>query len=123
MAARVLIADDAAPIRQLVTTLLLLEGFEVVGEARDGIEAVSLAKELRPDVVVLDISMPRLGGLEAIPLILEASPGTQIVMLSALATDHLKAQALELGAIDFLEKRAIADEIVAAVQSAADPPE
>jgi two-component system chemotaxis response regulator CheY len=117
-AGRVVLADDAASIRQLVATLVGLEGFEVVGEAQNGLEAVSLVEEHLPDVIVLDISMPRLSGLEAIPLIRRGSPGTKIVMLSAFATDDMRAQALALGASDFLEKRAIADEIVPALRRA-----
>jgi DNA-binding NarL/FixJ family response regulator len=117
-AGRVVLADDAAPIRQLVATLIGLEGFEVVGEARNGLEAVELAEAHLPDVIVLDISMPRLGGLDAIPLIRRGSPGTRIIMLSAFATEEMKARALALGAFDFLEKRTIADVIVAAVRRA-----
>lgn len=81
---RVIVADDAAGMRELMHTLLSLEpDFEVVGQARDGVEAVELVAELQPDLVVIDISMPVMDGLEAIERIRAISPTTRVAVLSA----------------------------------------
>lgn len=80
---RVIVADDAAGMRELMHTLLSLEpDFEVVGQARDGFEAVELVTELQPDLVVIDISMPVMDGLEAIERIRAVSPATRVAVLS-----------------------------------------
>ncbi len=80
----VIVADDAAGIRELMRTLLSLEpDFEVVGQASDGFEAVELVTELQPDLVVIDISMPVMDGLEAIERIRAVSPATRVAVLSA----------------------------------------
>lgn len=80
---RVVVADDAAGIRALLRTLLSLEpDFDVVGQAGDGAEAVDLVAKLHPDLIVIDVSMPVMSGLEAISAIRAISPGTRVVVLS-----------------------------------------
>ena len=80
---RVIVADDEAGIRELMRTLLSLEpDFEVVGQAGDGVEAVELVSALRPDLVVIDISMPVMDGIEAIERIRQVSPSTRVAVLS-----------------------------------------
>lgn len=105
---RVLLVDDDVDIRHLVG-LYLGRGdlFEIVGEANDGIEAVELAEQLQPDVVILDVMMPRMSGHEAIPELLAVSPASMIVMLSALAADGQEAPALNAGAFAYVEKTTI----------------
>ena len=102
---RVLIADDVPDLRMLLRLALERTGrFSVVGEAADGAQAVELATEHAPDLVVLDLSMPVLDGLEALPLIHEGAPNAQVVVLSGFAATKMEAQALAAGAVAYLEK-------------------
>jgi signal transduction histidine kinase/CheY-like chemotaxis protein len=104
-ALRVLIVDDTPDIRFLLTTALgALGGFDVVGEAENGAEAVRLAEALHPDAVLLDLAMPVMDGLQATPLIHERSPETRIVILSGFSKEGMETEALQLGACAFLEK-------------------
>jgi len=96
---RVLLVDDLADIRLVMRLLLEADGrADVVGEASDGAEAVRLAAELRPDAVVLDLRMPGMDGVQALPLIRDASPGTVVVALSALPVSPMTDRAISLGA-------------------------
>ena len=96
---RVLLVDDLPDIRLVMRLLLEADGrAEVVGEAADGEEAVRLAAELHPDAVVLDLRMPGLDGVSALPLIRDASPGTVVVALSALPVGPMTDRAVDLGA-------------------------
>lgn len=108
---RVIVADDEANVRDVLRMSLQLDdGFVVAAEARDGEEAIRLVGDERPDIVVLDLRMPGIGGLDAIPRIREASPETQIVVLSALPEAEMGGQAIAAGADGYLEKgRAMAD--------------
>ena len=101
---RVLIADDVADIRRLVRMCLDPERFEIVGEASDGQEACDLAKQEKPDVIVLDLSMPVMDGLQAIPEIRRDSPDSKILVLSGFAADVMSSQAIDLGADGYMEK-------------------
>lgn len=101
---RVLIADDAPDIRLLLRMYLTDTRLEVVGEATNGAEAVEMAGAEKPDAVILDLAMPVMDGLEAIPLIKEASPGTKIVVLSGFDADRMAERALGLGAETYLQK-------------------
>jgi two-component system, chemotaxis family, protein-glutamate methylesterase/glutaminase len=105
---RVLIVDDSTFIRRAVERMLAAEGgIEIVGSAADGAEAVEGAKALRPDVIVMDVNMPGLDGLEALGRIMTEAP-TKVLMLSSLTTEGADTtlKALELGAVDFLDKAA-----------------
>jgi len=103
---RVLIADDASVIRTMLRQALEASGaFVVVGEAADGDAAVRLASAVHPDLVLIDIVMPVLDGLGAIPGIRELSPDSQIVVLSALDADGMERRALDQGADAYIEKR------------------
>jgi DNA-binding NarL/FixJ family response regulator len=111
---RILICDDQKDFRTLVSVLLELErDFDVVGEAGDGKRAIELAGELRPDIVLLDIAMPVMDGLEALPAIRESSPGSQVVMLTGVAADRVQDRALEGGAAAFIEKGFDVDQLPA----------
>ncbi|APW61589.1 protein-glutamate methylesterase/protein-glutamine glutaminase [Paludisphaera borealis] len=127
---RVLVVDDSALMRRLLTDLLsAAPGIEVVGTARDGREAVLKTAQLKPDVVTLDVEMPEISGLDALPAILAVHP-VPVVMVSALTQEgaEVTLRALELGAVDFLPKptknqlaemRAASDLLVAKVLDAA----
>ena len=105
MVLRVAIVDDSAEVRDLWRAALAADAaFEVCGECADGRSAVDLATGLQPDIMLLDLSMPDMGGLEALPLIRSASPGTRVVVLSAFGRRRFAQQAGDLGAAGFLEK-------------------
>ena len=111
---KVLLADDLAQIRAVLRRALEKDGrFEVIGEAENGTEAVQMAWSLRPDALVLDLAMPGMDGMQAIPQILETSPATKIVVLSGfveMAPDVLKA-----GAHGFFEKTAPPQELAGTI--------
>ncbi|HEX5206153.1 response regulator [Paractinoplanes rhizophilus] len=117
---RVLVADDQATVRDgLVTLLGLTEGVEVAGDAADGAEAVRLALELRPDVVLMDLRMPVLDGAGATARIVAEAPGTAVLVLTTYADDDSLAGALRAGARGYLTKDAGRAELAAAVRSVA----
>ncbi|CAM5643733.1 response regulator transcription factor [Streptomyces fumanus] len=117
-AARVVVADDQTVVREGIVMLLgLLPGVEVVGAAGDGEEAVRLVAELAPDVVLMDLRMPRCDGVEATRRIRSEYPGTQVVVLTTYADDESLFPALSAGARGYLTKDADGDEIVRAVHS------
>jgi DNA-binding NarL/FixJ family response regulator len=102
---RVALADDTRDIRLLLSLALeLAGGFEVVGEAADGAEAVALTARLRPDVLLLDLAMPALDGLQALPLLRAQSPDTMVVVLSGFGADAMGEEAVRLGAVTYVQK-------------------
>ncbi|HYY74726.1 MAG TPA: response regulator transcription factor [Gaiellaceae bacterium] len=117
--ARVLLCDDCAPVRELVRLVLELEGIDVVGEAGDGGAAIEEAGRCQPDVVLLDLSMPAMDGLEALPEIRRVAPQAKVVVLSGFDNPVIVERALELGAVRYVEKGGRPEEIVAAVEEAA----
>ena len=115
---RVVVADDQRVVRDGLTMLIgLLEGIEVVGTAGDGIEAVERARSERPDVVLMDLRMPRLEGAEATREILAALPDTRVLVLTTYADDEHLFAALRAGARGYLTKDASAEEIEHAIKA------
>src|SRR5436305_3883013 len=102
---RVVVADDSPEVRLLVRVVLEDDDeFVVEAEAADGQEAIALAARLHPDLLLLDLSMPKMNGHEALPKILEASPETQVVVLSAFPPERVARRLIDAGAQAFLDK-------------------
>jgi DNA-binding NarL/FixJ family response regulator len=113
---RIVVCDDQPAFRMIVSTVLRLEAdLEVVGEGGDGQQAIELAVRLKPDVLLLDIAMPVMDGLEALPHIRAGSPDTKVVMLTGVANHSVRQSALDGGAALFLEKGVDIEELVRAV--------
>jgi len=114
---RILIADDHAVVRQgLLALIQTEEGMEVVGEAGDGAAAVELAAALRPDVILLDLVMPRMDGIEAIRGIRQNDPEARILVLTSFSEDEKVLTAIEVGAMGCLLKDATPDELLRAIR-------
>jgi DNA-binding NarL/FixJ family response regulator len=116
---RVLVCDDVEAFRALMRYALQEDpGIEVVGEAADGMAAIGAAESLQPDVVLLDLTMPVLDGIEAIPAVLERAPAARVVALSGWGAERMAEAALEQGAIAYVEKSDDVQAIRAAVRAA-----
>jgi DNA-binding NarL/FixJ family response regulator len=118
MALRILVADDHEVVRRGLCAILQSQsGWEICGEASDGRSAVEKARELRPNVMILDLSMPELNGLEATRQILKAEPGIRILILTQHDTDQVVRQVLDAGARGYLLKTDASRELVVAVEA------
>ena len=112
MAERILLVDDHPLTRSALSGLLVQHGFEVVGEAEDGAEAVARAEELQPDLILLDLSMPDVDGLTALPRLREAAPACEVVVLTASGTEENLLGAIRGGAAGYLLKSEPPERIV-----------
>ncbi|WP_456474469.1 response regulator [Candidatus Pyrohabitans sp.] len=104
MSLRVLIADDAAFMRNMLKKILKQAGYEVVGEASSGVEAVEKYKEVRPDIMTMDIVMPEKDGIEAVKEIIDYDPNARIIICSALGQQSMIIEAIQAGAKDYIIK-------------------
>ena len=120
MAISIILADDHPVVRRGMQALLESEqDFSIVGVASDGLEAVELTERLKPDVLVLDLMMPGLSGLEALRILRERSPRTRAVILSMYSSSAFVAQALQNGAVGYVLKECTEENLVRAVREAA----
>jgi two-component system, chemotaxis family, chemotaxis protein CheY len=118
MAPTVLIVDDALFMRMMIRDILSKDGFDVVGEAENGVEAVERFKEMRPNLVTMDIVMPEMDGIEAVKQIMKIDPDAKILMCSAMGQQPLVVEALEAGAKDFIIKPFQPSKVIEAVEKA-----
>jgi two-component system chemotaxis response regulator CheY len=116
----VLIVDDLTFIKMVLKDLVEKAGFRVVGEASDGEEALRLFAEKRPDIVLLDITMPKMDGLTALRKILEMDPEAKVIMCSALGQQRLILQAIQMGAKDFIVKPFRPERVIGAIKKILD---
>jgi two-component system chemotaxis response regulator CheY len=116
MGRTVLVCDDAIFMRAMIGDILKQAGFEVVGEAETGVQAVEKYRELRPDLVTMDIVMPDMGGIDAVRAIVAEFPDAQILMCSAMGQQALVVEAVQAGARDFVVKPFQPSRVLEAVQ-------
>ena len=115
---RVLIVDDAAFMRMMIKDILEKNGFEVIGEASNGIKAVEIYKKERPDVVTMDITMPDMDGIEAVKEIKAFDPNAKVIMCSAMGQQTMVMDAIRAGARDFIVKPFQQDRVLEAIRKA-----
>ena len=114
--AKILIVDDAAFMRMMIKDILTKNGYEVVAEAANGVEAVELYKSHQPDLVTMDITMPEMDGIEAVKQIKAVNPAAKVIMCSAMGQQSIVMDAIKAGANDFIVKPFQADRVLEAVK-------
>ena len=117
--AKVLIVDDAAFMRISIKNMLTKNGYEVVGEAENGLIGIELYKELQPDIVTMDITMPEMSGLDALKEIQKMDPQAKVVMVSAMGQEAMVREAIVSGAKGFIVKPFKEEGIIAAIKKLA----
>lgn len=118
MSKRILIVDDAAFMRMMIKDILTKNGYEVVAEASDGMQAVEKYLELQPDLVTMDITMPEMDGITALKKIKEVDPNAVVIMCSAMGQQAMVIDAIQAGAKDFIVKPFQADRVIEAIKKA-----
>ena len=116
MAKNILICDDAAFMRMMIKDILTKNGYNIVGEAENGANAVEKYAELKPDLVLMDITMPEMDGIEALKKIKAADANASIIMCSAMGQQAMVIESIQSGAKDFIVKPFQADRVLEAVQ-------
>ncbi len=116
MAKRIMICDDAAFMRMMIKDILGKNGFEVAGEAENGAIAVTKYDELKPDLVLMDITMPEMDGIQALKKIKEKDPSASVIMCSAMGQQAMVIEAIQSGARDFIVKPFQPERVVEAVK-------
>jgi two-component system chemotaxis response regulator CheY len=114
--ARVLIVDDAAFMRMMIKDILEKNGFEVIGEANNGVKAVEMYKKEKPDVVTMDITMPDMDGIEAVRQIKAFDASAKVIMCSAMGQQTMVMDAIRAGARDFIVKPFQAERVLEAIR-------
>jgi two-component system chemotaxis response regulator CheY len=113
---RVLVCDDAIFMRTMISDILSGAGYEVVGEAETGVQAIERYRDLKPDLVTMDIVMPDMGGIDAVREIVKLDPGAKVLMCSAMGQQALVVEAIQAGAKDFVVKPFQPSRVLEAVQ-------
>ena len=116
MAKNILICDDAAFMRMMIKDILTKNGYNIAGEAENGQKAVEKYAELKPDLVLMDITMPEMDGIEALKRIKAAGPSASVIMCSAMGQQAMVIESIQSGAKDFIVKPFQADRVIEAVQ-------
>lgn len=116
MASKVLIVDDAAFMRMMIKDILEKNGFQVIGEANNGLKAVELYKKEKPDIVTMDITMPDMDGIEAVKAIRAFDPAAKVIMCSAMGQQTMVMDAIRAGARDFIVKPFQPDRVLEAIR-------
>ena len=116
MAKNILICDDAAFMRMMIKDILTKNGYNIAGEAENGAKAVEKYAELKPDLVLMDITMPEMDGIEALKKIKASDPGASVIMCSAMGQQAMVIEAIQNGAKDFIVKPFQADRVLEAVK-------
>ncbi|MBP1991327.1 response regulator [Paenibacillus eucommiae] len=116
MANRILIVDDAAFMRMMIRDILSKNGYEVCGEANDGAQAIEKFKELKPDLITMDITMPEMDGIHALKEIKKIEPNAKVIMCSAMGQQAMVIDAIQAGAKDFIVKPFQADRVIEAIK-------
>lgn len=116
MAKNILICDDAAFMRMMIKDILTKNGYNVVGEAENGAKAVEKYSELKPDLVLMDITMPELDGIQALKKIKAADSSALVIMCSAMGQQAMVIESIQAGAKDFIVKPFQADRVIEAVK-------
>ncbi|MBR6329237.1 MAG: response regulator [Lachnospiraceae bacterium] len=116
MAKNILICDDAAFMRMMIKDILTKNGYNVVGEAENGAKAVEKYNELKPDLVLMDITMPEMDGIQALKKIKEGDSGAMVIMCSAMGQQAMVIEAIQGGAKDFIVKPFQAERVLEAVK-------
>ena len=118
MAKNILICDDAAFMRMMIKDILTKNGYNVVGEAENGAKGVEKYNELKPDLVLMDITMPEMDGIQALKKIKEADSSASVIMCSAMGQQAMVIESIQSGAKDFIVKPFQADRVIEAVKKA-----
>lgn len=116
MANRILIVDDAAFMRMMIKDILTKNDYEVVGEAENGLKAIEKYKELSPDLVLMDITMPELDGIQAVKQIKAYDAAAKVIMCSAMGQQAMVIESIQAGARDFIVKPFQAERVIEAIQ-------
>ena len=114
--AKILIVDDAAFMRMMIKDVITKNGFEVAGEAVNGMDAVDKYNELKPDLVLMDITMPEMDGIQALKKIKEGDANAKVIMCSAMGQQAMVIESIQAGAKDFIVKPFQADRVIEAVK-------
>ena len=116
MAKNILICDDAAFMRMMIKDILTKNGYNVVGEAENGLKAIEKYQELKPDLVLMDITMPEMDGIQALKSIKSADPSAAVIMCSAMGQQAMVIESIQSGARDFIVKPFQQDRVLEAVR-------